>query len=174
MSDSNKGSTMTLTVYLDLLPALQRLDGLLERAVVAAQGAHGPQAAADPYCGLYISQDEVFRLLARQPGAPVLNQERDTDDPTLVTAREGQSKKQRANQQRDRPAPPLCRVVWRRLEESMAPGICTGGDPHVACGDRCRADPHRACGHDGGAGAQPPHNHHAGRARLSGRATLAD
>jgi SpoVK/Ycf46/Vps4 family AAA+-type ATPase len=100
VSDSNKGSTTTLTICFDLLPALQRLDGLLERAVVAAQVAYGPLAAADPYRGLYISQDEVLRLLARQPGAPVLNQERDTDDPTLVAAREGQSKKRHANQQR--------------------------------------------------------------------------
>ena len=36
--------------YLDgLLPALGRLDGLLERAVAVAQTAYGPEAAGDPY-----------------------------------------------------------------------------------------------------------------------------
>jgi AAA+ superfamily predicted ATPase len=59
--------------YLDgLLPALQRLDALLERAIATAQAAYGPKAAADPVRGLYIDRDEVERLLARQPGAPTL------------------------------------------------------------------------------------------------------
>ena len=39
-----------------LLPALQRLDRLLEQAVAAAQAAYGPEAATDRYRGLYISQ----------------------------------------------------------------------------------------------------------------------
>ena len=56
----------------ELLPALQRLDRLIEQAVTAAQVAYGPEAAADPYRGLYISQKEVERLLAREPGASVL------------------------------------------------------------------------------------------------------
>jgi AAA+ superfamily predicted ATPase len=55
-----------------LLPALRRLDSLLERAVAAAQTAYGPEAAADPYRGLHISPEEVARLLAREPGAPTL------------------------------------------------------------------------------------------------------
>lgn len=61
-----------------------------------------------------------------------------------------------------------------RFTEPMVPEICTGGNPPVACCNSCRVDPYRACGHDGGAGAQPPHNHHARRARLPGRATLTD
>jgi SpoVK/Ycf46/Vps4 family AAA+-type ATPase len=61
-------------LYLDdLLPALQRLDRLLEFAIHAAQDAQGPGAGADPYRGLYISEDEAVRLLAREPGAPTLH-----------------------------------------------------------------------------------------------------
>ena len=52
-----------------LLPALQRLDYLIEQAVTAAQVAYGPEAAADRYRGLYINQRDVERLLERQPGA---------------------------------------------------------------------------------------------------------
>lgn len=58
--------------FLDgLLPALRRLDGLLERAVAAAQTAYGPKAATDLYRGLYISQAEVEQLLLREPGVPI-------------------------------------------------------------------------------------------------------
>jgi SpoVK/Ycf46/Vps4 family AAA+-type ATPase len=59
-------------VLADLLPALQRLDGLLEQAVAAAQATYGAEAATDHYRGLYISQAEVERLLAREPGVPTL------------------------------------------------------------------------------------------------------
>src|SRR5262245_46804022 len=55
-----------------LLPALQRLDRLLERAVAAAQATYGSEAATDHYRGLYISQADVERLLAREPGVPTL------------------------------------------------------------------------------------------------------
>ena len=55
-----------------LLKALQRLERLLERAIAAAQAAYGSEAASDPHRGLYISQDEIERLLVRQPGAPTL------------------------------------------------------------------------------------------------------
>jgi hypothetical protein len=47
----------------ELLPALQRLDRLIEHAVAAAQEAYGLEAAADPYRGLYIGREEVKRLL---------------------------------------------------------------------------------------------------------------
>jgi hypothetical protein len=56
----------------DLLAALQRLDGLLERAVIAAQATYGPGTAADGFRGLHISVDEAERLLARVPGMPLL------------------------------------------------------------------------------------------------------
>ena len=55
-----------------LLAPLRRLDRLIEKAVDLAQAAYGPQAAADPYRGLYINRDEVRRLLVREPGAPLL------------------------------------------------------------------------------------------------------
>jgi AAA+ superfamily predicted ATPase len=55
-----------------LLPALQRLDRLLQRAVAAAQAAYGSAAAGDPFRGLHVGDDEVERLLAREPGAPAL------------------------------------------------------------------------------------------------------
>ncbi len=60
------------TALQELLPALQRLDSLLQAAVGVAQATYGAEAATDPYRGLYVGQPEVERLLARQPGAPVL------------------------------------------------------------------------------------------------------
>ena len=56
----------------DLISALHRLDCLLERATAKAQEMFGPEAATDRYRGLYISEAEVERLLAREPGAPTL------------------------------------------------------------------------------------------------------
>jgi AAA+ superfamily predicted ATPase len=59
--------------YLDeLCQALRRLDQRIERAMPTAQTAYGSAVGADPYRGLYISQQEAERLLAREPGAPVL------------------------------------------------------------------------------------------------------
>ena len=46
------------------LPALQRLDSLLERAVEAAGESYGPDAAADPFRGLYVSPAQAARSLA--------------------------------------------------------------------------------------------------------------
>ena len=63
----------TSSPHLDhLLPALQRLDRLLERAVAVAGALYGPESAADPFRGLHISQSEVEKLLARVPGSPLL------------------------------------------------------------------------------------------------------
>ena len=58
--------------FVDLLPALHRLDRLLERAIIAAEAAYGPTAASDPFRGLYIGRDQVERALARDPVTPVL------------------------------------------------------------------------------------------------------
>ncbi|NES86717.1 MAG: ATP-binding protein, partial [Moorea sp. SIO2B7] len=55
----------------DLLSALQRLDELLEQALIKAQAFYGSEAANDPYRGLRIDRDEVKRLLERQPGIPL-------------------------------------------------------------------------------------------------------
>lgn len=54
--------------WLTLLPALQRLDRLLEEAVTVAETVYGFEAATDLYRGLYINRDEVECLLAREPG----------------------------------------------------------------------------------------------------------
>jgi SpoVK/Ycf46/Vps4 family AAA+-type ATPase len=53
-----------------LLLALGRLDQRLERASAVAQTGPGAESAADPYRGLYISNEDVAGLLARRPCAP--------------------------------------------------------------------------------------------------------
>jgi hypothetical protein len=55
-----------------LQAALRRLDALLTRAIDAARTAFGPEAAADPYRGLHVSERDTERLLARPPGASFL------------------------------------------------------------------------------------------------------
>jgi ATP-dependent 26S proteasome regulatory subunit len=55
---------------LELLPALERLDTLLERAVTQAADAQESDAAAETLLGLYVNREEVERLLAREPGKP--------------------------------------------------------------------------------------------------------
>src|SRR5215468_3865448 len=57
----------------ELFTALRRLDRLLERAVVAANEAFGPEAQLDRFRGLHISPEEVERLLARDPVAPTFH-----------------------------------------------------------------------------------------------------
>lgn len=58
-------------MFNDLLSALQKLDKLLEQAVIKAQAFYGSEAANDPSRGLRIDRDEVNRLLHRQPGIPL-------------------------------------------------------------------------------------------------------
>src|SRR5262245_25015400 len=60
-----------------LLEAFRWLDCLLEMAVGRAQAVFGPEAANDPYRGLYTMRDEVVRLLDREPGAPVFGDAQD-------------------------------------------------------------------------------------------------
>jgi AAA+ superfamily predicted ATPase len=82
MSESTYASVANSTLA-ELMPALQRLDRLIEHAVAAAQVAYGPETPTDPYRGLYIVRAEVERLLARQPGASVLWSERtEAEDPS--------------------------------------------------------------------------------------------
>jgi len=57
----------------ELFTALRRLDQLLERAVVAANEAFGPESRLDRFRGLHISPEEVERLLARDPAAPTFH-----------------------------------------------------------------------------------------------------
>ena len=56
----------------ELLLLLQKLDRLLENAVKVAQSAYGTDAANSPYRGIQINEEEVERLLDREPGMPVL------------------------------------------------------------------------------------------------------
>jgi hypothetical protein len=58
----------------ELLAPLQQLNRLLEHAVAAAQVAHGPEAIADPYCGLHIGQEEVKRYYRATRGHPCCGQ----------------------------------------------------------------------------------------------------
>jgi AAA+ superfamily predicted ATPase len=62
-----------------LFAALARLDRLLEEAVKAAERAYGATASTDPYRGLYIPSEDVPRLLAREPGTPLLTGTGNTD-----------------------------------------------------------------------------------------------
>lgn len=56
----------------NMLPVLRSLDKLLDQAVSQAQLAYDPEAATDPYRGLYINQDDVERSLVREPGTSPL------------------------------------------------------------------------------------------------------
>ena len=58
--------------YQELFTALGRLDRILERATRAADAAHGGQPTNDPYRGPTFPSDDVSRMLAREPGAPLL------------------------------------------------------------------------------------------------------
>ncbi|HUS12538.1 MAG TPA: AAA family ATPase, partial [Pyrinomonadaceae bacterium] len=57
----------------DLLPAFQCLDDLLQRATTAAELVYGAPFSSDPYRGLYINQDEVTRLFSQSPSVPLFN-----------------------------------------------------------------------------------------------------
>jgi hypothetical protein len=74
----------------EVQPALRRLVSVLDRAVCAAVDAYGPEAAGDPYRGLYVGREEVERFLAREPGAPALAVDAGrTDIPPCGAAVEG-------------------------------------------------------------------------------------
>jgi hypothetical protein len=62
---------LTAQAWADLLPALTRLDALLEQALTQAETVYGPEAAADLYRGLYVSQDQAVSLLKQRPGQPL-------------------------------------------------------------------------------------------------------
>ena len=89
LSESTYAS-VTNSSLAELLPALQRLDRLIEHAVTTARVAYGPETTTDPYRGLYIGQKEVEQLLARQPGASVLWSERtEAGEPSPDPASDG-------------------------------------------------------------------------------------
>ena len=70
--NSLESETVAARYLAPLLPALSRLDRMLERATAAAEAAFGGKAATDPYRGLYIASEDVRRLLAREPGVSPL------------------------------------------------------------------------------------------------------
>jgi AAA+ superfamily predicted ATPase len=62
------GAEATLPQFDALLPEFKRLDRLLDWAVRGMQGTRGADAAA-PFRGLYVSNEQVSRLLAAEPGS---------------------------------------------------------------------------------------------------------
>ena len=56
-----------------LLQLLKRLDGLLERAVAAARRVYAQGSSPDPYRGLHIGEEEVERVLVREPGVSMFH-----------------------------------------------------------------------------------------------------
>jgi AAA+ superfamily predicted ATPase len=74
---SQLGDTLTVgeSHFDDLLSALKHLNQLLDRAIATAEDAYGQEAVANPYRGLYISPEEVERILSREVGAPTLRPE---------------------------------------------------------------------------------------------------
>jgi AAA+ superfamily predicted ATPase len=57
----------------ELFHALSRLDVLLADAVARAEAVYGGGTARDPFRGMRVDLAEVERLLAREPGAPLLS-----------------------------------------------------------------------------------------------------
>jgi AAA+ superfamily predicted ATPase len=54
-----------------LLELLRRLDERLAAAAAVAQVVYGPEAASNPYRGLYVHRADVSDLLTREPGVPL-------------------------------------------------------------------------------------------------------
>ncbi|NEO80511.1 ATP-binding protein [Moorena sp. SIO4G3] len=65
--------------FQQLFLLLQRLDGLLEQALAAAQVTYGSMAATNPYRGMQVDQAEVEQLLRWPPGTPVLQVDTETE-----------------------------------------------------------------------------------------------
>lgn len=74
------------TTLAALLPALQRLDRLLDAAVKSMQTTQGAGTLA-PFRGLFVDREQVDRLLARQPGTAqfrIGSQPNDKGNPELA------------------------------------------------------------------------------------------
>jgi hypothetical protein len=67
------------TPFEELLPALARLDRRLARAVDRARATFGAEAAGDGFRGLYITDEEVDRLIRREPGGGAFSLDDDLD-----------------------------------------------------------------------------------------------
>ena len=71
-----------------LMPALHRLDRLLDLAVTSMQSSGGVENNA-PFRGLYISAEEASRLLSQQPAVPLFGAHNvSRDDPAELSAAE--------------------------------------------------------------------------------------
>ena len=66
-----------------LFELLSHLDRRLARAVAVSQQQYGPEATADPFRGMHVSQSEVERLLTRQGGLPLFGTEEDRAEEPL-------------------------------------------------------------------------------------------
>ncbi|MEJ2747792.1 MAG: ATP-binding protein, partial [Anaerolineae bacterium] len=90
MEDSAIHHSDTMENLTQLLPALQRLDGLLARAVTVAQAVYGQPAATDRFRGLYINNAQVAQAMARTPGVPIFAVDQQSGLPAvqLTEARE--------------------------------------------------------------------------------------
>lgn len=60
------------TTFDEVMALLRPLDQWLETAIPAAESAYGVELAASTYRGLQISQDDVTRLIAQEPGRSAL------------------------------------------------------------------------------------------------------
>ena len=65
---NDRSGVRATTSHVPLLPALRRLDRLLDLAVKSMQPAQGPVGSA-PFRGLFIDRAQVDRLLSQEPGA---------------------------------------------------------------------------------------------------------
>lgn len=62
----------TSSQFANLQAAFNRLDNRLSRAIGIVETAQGVVPGLDPFRGMYISSDDVHRLLFREPGEPGL------------------------------------------------------------------------------------------------------
>lgn len=70
MTNRTEATPLVTPLLNGLLPLLERLDLLLERAIAATDLAVGDAATTDPHRGLHITDAEAERLLTREPGVP--------------------------------------------------------------------------------------------------------
>lgn len=71
-SESNVQEPKDRFSLLGLMPALLRLDRLIQKAVQAMRATQGPNAVTETFRGLHISPEEVRQLLTQTPGEPSL------------------------------------------------------------------------------------------------------
>lgn len=70
MSEEIQPHSARTQTLIELLPALQRLDGLLARAVAVASFVYDKPANNDRFRGLYINESQVAQAMMRVPASP--------------------------------------------------------------------------------------------------------